>query len=93
MMALVDFYPPLRIDALSKSQRLLEIAVLGHSTLLRLIENGHTIKLMSDRFNETYDLEGSAKVIERVRNCVADQLAAEMPATATGSKLRKLKDF
>ncbi len=77
MVAQVDFYPPLRIGAEAKSQRLLEIAILDHNTLLGLIENGHTIKLTSDRFKETYDLEGTAKVIERVRNCVTDQLAAE----------------
>ena len=80
MVALVDFYPLLRVDAEAKSQRLLEIAILDHNTLLRFIENGHTIELTSDRFKETYDLEGSAKVIERVRNCVTDQLAAERPA-------------
>ena len=49
-----------------------------------IIENGHTIDLTSDGFNEKYDLEGSAKVIERVRNCFADQLAAERPATVYG---------
>ena len=93
MVALVDFYPPLRVDAEAKSQRLLEIAILDHNTLLGLIENGHTIKLTSDSFKETYDLEGTAKVIERVRNCVTDQVAAERPATATGLTLRKWRDF
>ena len=72
MVAMVDFYPPLRVDAEAKSQRLLEIAILDHNTLLGLIENGHTINLTSDGFNVQYDLEGSAKVIERVRNCFAD---------------------
>ena len=69
MVALVDFYPQLRIAAEAKSQTRLEISNLGQISLLGLIENGHTIDLTSDGFNEKYDLEGSAKVIERVRNC------------------------
>jgi hypothetical protein len=72
MVALVDFYPQLRIAAEAKSQTRLEIANLDQISLLGLIENGHTIDLTSDGFNEKYDLEGSAKVIERVRNCFAD---------------------
>ena len=84
MVALVDFYPQLRIAAEAKSQTRLEIANLDQISLLGIIENGHTIDLTSDGFNEKYDLEGSAKVIERVRNCFADQLAAERPATVYG---------
>ena len=84
MVALVDFYPQLRIAAEAKSQTRLEIANLDQISLLGIIENGHTIDLTSDGFNEKYDLEGSAKVIERVRNCFADQLAAERPATIYG---------
>lgn len=72
MVALVDFYPKLRIAAEAKSQTVLEIADLDQISLLGLIENGHTIDLTSDGFNAKYDLEGSAKVIERVRNCFAD---------------------
>ena len=72
MIAQVDFYPQLRITAEAKSQTRLEIAHLDQISLLGLIENGHTIVLASDGFNEKYDLEGSAKVIERVRNCFAD---------------------
>jgi hypothetical protein len=71
-VALVDFYPQLRIAAEAKSQTGLEIANLDQISLLGLIENGHTINLMSDSFNVKYDLEGSAKVIERVRNCFAE---------------------
>ena len=71
MAALVDFYPQLSIAAEAKSQTRLEIANLDQISLLGLIENGHTINLTSDGFNEKYDLEGSAKVIERVRNCFA----------------------
>ena len=82
MVALVDFYPRLRITAEAKNQTLLEIAELDHISLLELIENGHTIDLTSDGFNEKYELEGSAKIIERIRNCFADQLVAEKPATA-----------
>ena len=81
MVALVDFYPQLRIAAEAKSQTRLEIANLDQISLLGFIENGHTIDLTSDGFKHKYDLEGSAKVIERVRNCFADQLAAERPAT------------
>jgi hypothetical protein len=84
MVALVDFYPRLRIAAEAKSQTLVEIADLDHISLLGLIENGHTIDLMSDGFNEKYELEGSAKVIERIRNCFADPLGAERPATVNG---------
>jgi hypothetical protein len=71
MIALVDFYPQLRIAVEAKSQTRLEIANLEQTSLLGLIENGHTINLTSDGFNEKYDLEGSAKVIGRVRNCFA----------------------
>ena len=72
MFAQVDFYPQLRISAEAKSQTRLEIANLDRISLLGLIENGHTINLTSDGFNVKYDLEGSAKIIERVRNCFAD---------------------
>jgi hypothetical protein len=71
MVALVDFYTQLRVTAEAKSQTRLEIANLDQTSLLGLIENGHTINLTSDGFNVKYDLEGSAKVIERVRNCFA----------------------
>ena len=77
MTALVDFYPRLRIAAEARNQTLLEIADLEHISLLGLIENGHTIDLESDGFNEKYELEGSAKVIQRIRNCFAVQSAAE----------------
>ncbi len=74
MVAQVDFYPPLRITAETLNQTHLEIADLDHISLLGLIENGHTIDLTSDGFNEKYELEGSAKVIERIRTCFSDQL-------------------
>ena len=60
MVAQVDFYPRLRIVAEAKNQTLLDIADLDHMSLLGLIENGHTIDLTSDGFNEKYELEGSA---------------------------------
>ena len=69
MVALVDFYPQLRIVAEAKSQTRLEIANLDQISLLGIIENGHTFNLTSEGFNEKYDLEGSAKAIEKVRNC------------------------
>ena len=72
IVAQVDFFPQLRIAAEAKSQTRLEIANLEQTSILGLIENGHTIDLTSDGFNEKYDLEGSAKVIERVRNCFPD---------------------
>ena len=56
----------------AKSQTDLEIANLDQIYLLGFIENGHTIALTSDGFNVKYDLEGSAKAIEKVRNCLAD---------------------
>ncbi len=71
MSALVDFYPRLQITAKARSQTLLEIADLDRSSLLGLIENGHTIDLASDGFNQKYELEGSAKIIERIRDCFA----------------------
>ena len=77
MAALVDFYPRLHIEAETKSQTVLEISDLEHISLLGQIEIGHTIDLVSEGFHEKYDLEGSAKVIERIRNCFADHLAAE----------------
>ena len=75
--ALVDFYPRLRIMAEAKNETVLEIADLDHISLLGLIENGHTIDLASEGFNEKYELEGSAKIIERIRSCFADQQVAE----------------
>ena len=72
MVAQVDFYPKLRIAADAKSETQLEIADLEQISLLDLIENGHTIDLTSDGFNDKYDLEGSAKVIEKLRSCFAD---------------------
>jgi hypothetical protein len=69
MVALVDFYPRLRITAVAKNQTLLEIADLEHISLLGLIENGHTLDLASDGFTLKYELEGSAKVIDRIRTC------------------------
>ena len=73
VVALVDFYPQLRIAAEAKSQTRLKIANLDQISLLGLIENGHTIDLTSDGLNEKYDLEGSAKAIQRNRNCFADR--------------------
>jgi hypothetical protein len=69
MKVLVDFYPQLRIVAEAKSQTRLEIAHIDQNSLLGFIENGHTIDLASDGFNARYDLEGSAKAIDRVRHC------------------------
>ena len=69
VLALVDFYPQLHIAAEAKAQTRLEISNVDRISLLGLIENGHTIDLKSDGFNAKYDLEGSAKIIERVRNC------------------------
>ncbi len=85
LAALVDFYPRLHIAAEAKSQTRLEIADLDQISLLGLIENGHTIDLASEGFNEKYELEGSAKVIERIRTCFADQLADEKSVTVNSS--------
>lgn len=71
MTALVDFYPRLSIEAEAKNETLLEIQDLEHISLLGLIENGHTIDLSSEGFNEKYVLEGSAKIIQRIRKCFA----------------------
>ena len=75
MVARVYFYPRLAIAAEAKTQTLLEIAELDQLSMLGLIENGHTIDFASDGFNGTYDLEGSAKVIERIRSCFTDHQA------------------
>jgi hypothetical protein len=84
MIALVDFYPRLRITGEARNQTRLEIADLEHISLLGLIENGHTIDLTSDGFNEKYELEGSAKVIERIRNCFAEHVVAARSTTLSG---------
>ena len=74
MIALVDFYPQqVSVTAEAKSETRLEIANLDQISLLGLIENGHTIDLTSDGFSEKYDLEGSARAIQRIRNCFADR--------------------
>lgn len=81
MTALVDFYPQqVRTAAEAKSATRLEIADLDRISLLGLIENGHTLFLTTDGFKEKYDLEGSAKIIARIRTCFTDQLANEKPA-------------
>lgn len=72
VVTLVDFYPKLDIVAESKSKTVLEISHLEKILLLRLLENGHTITLSSDGFNAKYVLEGTAKIIERLRNCAID---------------------
>jgi hypothetical protein len=69
-VAQVDFYPRLYFTAEAQSATLLEIANLEQIHLLGPIENGHTIDLTSKGFHVKYDLEGSAKAIERVRNCL-----------------------
>lgn len=69
MTALVDFYPRLRIAAEATSRTSLDIANLEQVALLGIIENGHTIDLTSDGFNEKYELEGSAKIIAKIRTC------------------------
>lgn len=69
-VAQVDFYPRLYFTAEAKSTTLLEIANIEQIHLLGPIENGHTIDLTSKGFQVKYDLEGSAKAIERVRNCL-----------------------
>jgi len=86
MEALVDFYPRLRFTAEAISLTRLEIANLGRIALLEVIENGHTIDLASDGFNDKYDLEGSAKIIERIRNCFDDQLKVDSPASDQGAR-------
>ena len=72
LVAQVDFYPRIRIAAVASKQTGLEIADLETISLLGLIENGHTLDLMSEDFNDKYELEGSAKIIERLRNCVGE---------------------
>lgn len=69
LVALVDFYPQLHVVAQSTGPKILEFANIERNSLLGLIENGHTITLSSDEFNAKYDLEGSAKVIARLRGC------------------------
>lgn len=69
MVAQVDFYPQLQVAAEAWSETGLEIANLEQAALLKPIENGHTIELKSASLSLKYDLEGSAKAIERVRNC------------------------
>jgi hypothetical protein len=69
---LVDFYPRIWVEAKAQSQTLLEIPIRGQNPLLGLIENGHLITLTSDTFNGSYSLEGSAKIIERIRMCASD---------------------
>lgn len=70
-VALVDFYPRLRLVVETKSQTLLEIADIDRIALLAQIENGHTMDLTSEGLREKFVLEGSAKVIQRLRDCVA----------------------
>jgi hypothetical protein len=72
MSALVDFYPKLRLAAKGETRTLLQISDLEYISLLGLLENGHSITLTSDGFDKTYDLEGSAKVIQRMRGCFSD---------------------
>lgn len=77
VVSLVDFYPRLQFDAEARTVTRLEIADIGRISLLEQIENGHTIDLDADGFSAKYDLEGSAKVIERLRNCFAEHTAGK----------------
>lgn len=73
-IALVDYYPQqVRTVAEVRSGTGIEIADIDQSSLLGLIENGHTIILTSDGLNVEYDLQGSAKAIQRIRNCFANR--------------------
>jgi hypothetical protein len=72
IVALIDFYPTLDIVAVANNKAVLEIANIEEISLLERIENGHTITLTSDGFNAKYTLEGSAKIIGRLRNCSTD---------------------
>ena len=73
VVTIVDFYPE-RIQATAqiRNQTSFEIENLDQISLLQLIENGHLIKFTADEFTESYNLEGSAKVIQRIQNCYAD---------------------
>lgn len=71
LVALVDFYPLTHVTAEVTSQTGLELANLHQLPLLGFIENGHTIDLVSDGFKAKYDLEGSAKIIQKMRSCFA----------------------
>ncbi len=73
----VDFYPRLQVVARASDRTGLEIADLDQISLLGLIENGHVIDLTAEGFAEEYDLEGSAKVIDRIRNCFAARAEGE----------------
>lgn len=73
-IALVDYYPQqVRTVAEVKSETRLEIADIDQSPLLGLIENGHTIILTSDGLKLEHDLEGSAKAIQRIRDCFTNR--------------------
>jgi hypothetical protein len=75
MVALVDFYPRLRLAARATGPTVLEFADIEDISLLEFIENGHTIDLASDSLNAKYELEGSAKIIQRIRACFGEQSA------------------
>jgi hypothetical protein len=72
MVVQVDFYRRIRTMADVRSPTRLDIVQLEQTSLLWFIENGHFIALASDGFTEKYSLEGSAKIIQRIRNCFAD---------------------
>lgn len=74
---LVDFYPRLRIAGEVTSRTSLQIESPDQSPLVAFIENGHTIDFNSNDFTEKYDLEGSAKAMEKIRDCFARQTVAE----------------
>jgi hypothetical protein len=70
MVTMVDFYPQLRVVAKANGANVLEIDDIEQISLLQLIENGHTITFTSNGFSAKYDLEGSAKIIARLRSCL-----------------------
>ena len=74
MSALVDFYPQqvdTKVDVTSATR--MEVTRLEQISLLGLIENGHTIEFTSEILNAKYDLEGSAKAIQRIRTCFTNR--------------------
>ena len=72
LAVVVDFYPRLLVVGEIRYPTRLEVRAIDRVPLLDFIENGHMIKLQHNGFEKRYDLEGSAKAIERIRGCKSD---------------------
>jgi hypothetical protein len=73
----MDGSPALDRDSIAISATSLKLSFGQDQTLLTLVRRGHVIDVVSDGFNQTYDLADSAAVVDQLGNCRRTALATE----------------